>query len=356
MTASRGLMSVGEIVLLLALVVSPASGLEPLASAEDRYVYRQVHMGMQVRIVLYAATEDEARQAAGAAFTEIARLDAVFSDYRNDSELSRLVDRAGRAPVPVSRELYEVLGRGQRLARQTGGAFDITAGALTRLWRAAIRDQRVPGEAERRAAIAVSGADKLRLDGAAQTAQVTGAGLRLDLGGIAKGYVIDGALGTLRAQGVTKALVQAGGDVVVGAAPPGEPGWRLAIPHAACEVVVADAAISTSGDTEQFVEVDGDRYSHTVDPRSGFGLTQRRMATVVATDGITADSLATAITILEDREVEALLDLYPGARALVHHRRSPGGTSEPKLYLKIYEEPVTPRVANAPDVFAACRR
>jgi thiamine biosynthesis lipoprotein len=312
---------------------------------------------MQVRIVLYAAEEYEARQAAGAAFAEIARLDAVFSDYRNDSELSRLVDRAGQAPVPVTQELYEVLGRGQHLARQTGGAFDITAGALTRLWRAAIRDGKVPDEAARRAAMAASGSDWLRLDGRSQTAQVTGAGVRLDLGGIAKGYVIDRALRTLGVHGVTRALVQAGGDIVVGAAPGGEVGWRLTIPYAACEVVVADAAISTSGDTEQFVEVEGKRYSHTVDPRSGFGLTQRRIATVVATDGIAADSLATAITILEDKEVEALLHLYPGARALVGHLRPLGGSSEPKLYnLQIYEEPATSHVPNAPGVFAACRR
>ena len=117
-------------------------------------MYRQVHMGMQVRIVLYAAAEDDARQAAAAAFAEIARLDAVFSDYRSDSELSRLVERAGQAPVPVSPDLSDVLGRRQQLAEQTGGAFDITAGALTRLWRAAIRDGKVPGAAERRAAMA----------------------------------------------------------------------------------------------------------------------------------------------------------------------------------------------------------
>ncbi len=319
-------------------------------------MYRQVHMGMQVRIVLYGATQDESRRAARAAFAEIARLDAVFSDYRADSELSRLVDRAGRAPVPVSRELYDVLDRGRRLAQQTGGAFDITAGALTRLWRAAIRDGTAPDEAERRAAIAASGADKLRLDGVAHTAQVTGAGLRLDLGGIAKGYVLDRALGTLTAHGVTRALVQAGGDIVVGAAPPGEPGWRLAIPHAACEVVVTDVAISTSGDSEQFVEIDGDRYSHTVDPRSGFGLTRRRMATVIATDGITADSLATAITIVEDREVEALLDLYPGARALVGYSRPLGDTSAAELNVQIYDEPATLHAANTTDVFAGCRR
>ena len=140
-------------------------------------------MGMQVRIVLYAGTRDEARQAARAAFEEIARLDWIFSDYRDDSELSRLVLRAGQAPVPVSQELYEVLDRGQRLARQTGGAFDITAGALTRLWRSAIRDERMLNEAELRSAMHASGNDKLRLDATAQTAQITGTGIRLDLGG-----------------------------------------------------------------------------------------------------------------------------------------------------------------------------
>ena len=168
--------------------------------------------------------------------------------------------------------------------------------------------------------------------------------------------MIDRALSTLQLHGVTRALIEAGGDVVVGAAPHGEPGWRLTVPHAACEIVVADAAVSTSGDTEQFVEINGDRYSHTVDPRSGFGLTRRRMATVVANDGITADSLATAITILEDREVEALLDLYPGARALVGSSRSLRGASEREHFLRIYEEPATRHGANDPGVFAACRR
>ena len=313
-------------------------------------------MGMQVRIVLYAGTRDEARQAARAAFEEIARLDWIFSDYRDDSELSRLVLRAGQAPVPVSQELYEVLDRGQRLARQTGGAFDITAGALTRLWRGAIRDERMPNEAELRSAMHASGNDKLRLDATAQTAQITGAGLRLDLGGIAKGYVIDQALTTLRAHDVTKALVEAGGDIVVGAAPPGEAGWHLTIPHAGCEVVLAEAAISTSGDTEQFVEIEGIRYSHTVDPRTGFGLTHRRIATVVVSDGFTADGLATALTLVEDVEMEALLDLYPRTRALVGYPRLPEGPLGPDYYLRVYDEASTQNGSNTPGLFAGCRR
>ena len=313
-------------------------------------------MGMQVRIVLYSDTRDKAREAARAAFAEIARLDRIFSDYRNDSELSSLVSRAGQVPVLVSLELYEVLDRGQRLARQTGGAFDITAGALTRLWRGAIRDERMPNEAELRSAMRASGTDKLRLDDTAQTAQITGTGLRHDLGGIAKGYVIDRALGTLRVHGITKALVEAGGDIVVGSAPPGDPGWHLTIPHAGCEVVLTDAAISTSGDTEQFVQIEGIRYSHTVDPRTGFGLTHRRIATVVVSDGFTADGLATALTLVEDVEVEALLDLYPRTRALVGYPRLPEGPLGPDYYLRVYDEASTQNGLNTPGLFAGCRR
>ena len=362
-TTNRNLMLVGKFIPLLALALSlvtgcqvePDSGTGPLVSSEDRYVYSQVHMGMQVRIVLYAGTQEKARQVAQEAFAEIAWLDGVLSDYRSDSELSRLVDRAGRAPVPVSRELYEVLDRGQQLARQTGGAFDITAGALTRLWRVAIRDERMPNEAELRAAIAVSGANKLRLDDATQTAQVTDTGLRLDLGGIAKGYVLDRALSTLSAHGVTRALVQAGGDVVVGAAPPGEAGWHITIPHAACEVVLADAAISTSGDTEQFVQIEGIRYSHTVDARTGFGLTHRRIATVVVSNGITADGLATALTLLEDAEMEALLDLYSETRALVGYPRTRAGPLGQEFHFWIYDKSSTQKGSNISSLFAGCR-
>ncbi len=321
---------------------------------EDRYVYRQVHMGMQVRIVLYSGTRDKARQAARAAFVEIARLDRIFSDYRNDSELSHFVSRAGEAPVSVSPELYEVLDRGQRLASQTGGAFDITAGTLTQLWRGAIRYERMPNEAELRSAMRTSGTGKLRLDDIAQTAQITSAGLRLDLGGIAKGYVIDQALRILRAHDVTKALVEAGGDIVVGAAPPGEVGWRLTIPHAGCEVVLTDAAISTSGDTEQFVQIEGIRYSHTVDPRTGFGLTNRQIATVVVSDGFTADGLATALTLLEDSEVEALLDFYPKTRALVGYPRLPEGPLGPEFYFRVYDEASAQEGSNTSGLFAEC--
>ena len=284
-------------------------------------------MGVEVRVVLYAESESEAVAAARVAFVEIARLDAVFSDYRRDSELSRLAANAGGNAQPVSDDLHELLQRSQRLAHQTGGAFDVSAGALTRLWRRAIRGGALPTEAELAAAMRVSGVGSLTLD-VAGTVQLPVAGTRLDLGGIAKGFALDRALAKLADAGVARALLQAGGDIVVGDPPPEEDGWTLAIAHADCVVRLSRAALSTSGDSEQFVVIEGRRYSHTVDPRTGFGLTSGRTAMVVAGDSVTADSLATALTVLEPAEYDALLAGYPGAGALVSHRSLDGGSIE----------------------------
>jgi len=279
-------------------------------------------MGMQVRIVLYAGDEAAALAAADTAFAEIARLDDVFSNYRPASEISRLSVRAGRHRV--SDELFSVLRRAMQLARQTNGAFDPAAGALTALWREAIERQRLPLPADIERASQRSGYEGLVLDDDARVVELSAAGVRLDLGGIAKGYVLDRALAVLRHAGADSALVEAGGDIVTGAAPPARRGWAIGIPHLLgaagaprCELHLVDAAISTSGDHAQFVEVDGRRYSHTVDPRSGLGLTHGRAATVVAADGLTADGLATALTVVDEEQMGPLLDLYPTARAIL---------------------------------------
>lgn len=294
--------------------------------AINRHTYRQIHMGMEVRLVLYAADDATARRAATAAFRRIAVLDSTLSSYRRSSALNRLNARAGGPPVPVSDPLFTVLQRAQRLARQSDGAFDVTVGPYVALWRRARATGRLPTDAALRQADARTGWQKLQLDASARTVRLRAGRMRLTLGGLAKGYILDAALATLAGEGIPRALVEAGGDVVVSGPPPGTDGWRVQLPGDAPDgtartVSLTHAAISTSGATEQFVEIGGTRYSHVIDPRTGLGLTHRLLVTIVADDGLTADGLATTVGILGAEAGRAFLAThYPDATA--HLRRA----------------------------------
>lgn len=278
-------------------------------------------MGVVARIVLYAPGEAAAREAAGAAFARIAALDSVMSDYRPASELMRLSGRSGGPSVRVSEELFDVLSRARTLSRVSDGAFDITMGPVVRLWRDARRTGTLPTEAARREAMSRVGWRHLHLDSATHTIHLDRPGMLLDLGGIAKGYAAQEAVRTLARHGIQRTLVEMGGDIVAGAPPPGEPGWRVRIDHpgtAPSSLLLAHAALSTSGDTEQFVEIDGVRYSHVVDPATGLGLRNRAAATVLAPDGATADALSTLLTVLDPARGRALLaEHFPGVTAWV---------------------------------------
>jgi FAD:protein FMN transferase len=292
----------------------------------ERFEYRERHMGSEARIVLYAARAGLAERAARAAFARIAELDSLLSDYREDSEVTRLAHGAGGPPLPVSPDLLAVLRAARSLAVETGGAFDVTVGPLAVLWRDAARAGRLPDTADLGAARALVDWRKLEIDTAAGTVRLAGPGMRLDLGGIGKGYAADQALGVLGHHGADRALVAIGGEIVAGRRPPEGPGWRIAVEHAEPghdTVLIESAAISSSGDAERFVEVGGVRYSHVVDPRTGLGLTHRAAATVVAPNGITADALATAVTLLDGARRTAFIAAHPEARFYVLGGPSP---------------------------------
>jgi thiamine biosynthesis lipoprotein len=327
-------------VLLAVMVSSAGRAGGPLT----RYEYAQLHMGVRTRLVVYAPEEATAARACTAAFQRVAELEDVMSDYRPTSELMRLCAQAGGPPVPVSEDLFLVLQRAQDLARRSGGAFDVTVGPYVALWRKARQTGQFPSEEERRRARRLVGWRKMRLDPPARTVRLRVPDMRLDLGGTAKGYAGDRALAVLKEQGVTRALFEAGGDIVVSGPPPGRRGWGVELFDARPEgdgetgrwgdretrrrgdgeigrwmrtLTLAHAAVSTSGDTEQFVEFHGKRYSHIVDPRTGLGLTHRLAVTVVARDGITADSLATAVSVLGPEKGPALVRSFPGASVYV---------------------------------------
>lgn len=279
-------------------------------------------MGTEARAVLFAASEEAAREAAARAFARITALDMVMSDYREDSELMRLCRRAGSGPVRVSDDLFRVLDASERLARDSRGAFDVTAGPLTHLWRRARRRGEQPDEADIRAALAMTGRTKVILNTRDHTAELTTRNMQIDLGGIGKGFAAEEAAAVLKGLGYRNALVALGGDIVAAGAPPSSPGWSIDVAdlrprEPGLRVVLRDAAVSTSGDAEQWVEIDGVRYSHIVDPRTGAALTGRRSVTVIAPTGTLSDGLATAVAVLGPAQGMALVARTPGAAASI---------------------------------------
>lgn len=242
-------------------------------------------MGTSARVIVYSRTTDEAERASRAAYAEITAVDAAMSDWSDTSELSRL-NRSGE--LAVSPPLFEVIDAALRFAQRTDGAFDPTVGSVTALWRRG----EVPSTAEIEEARRLVDWRRVSLDPATRRAALQ-PGTRLDLGGIAKGHAAERAL---RAIGDLPAMVELGGDLALGAPPPGAPGWRIALVDGRT-LVLADCFASTSGDSERHVDTHDTRYSHIVDPRTGLGLVASPVVLVLARDGMTADALSTAASV-----------------------------------------------------------
>lgn len=315
--------------LALSLLILPAGLLAVNAVGPaklQRFEFTEPHMGTTFRIVLYAADETAAKKAAKAAFARVAELNAIMSDYQPTSELMKLCEKARGEPVKVSADLFEVLKKADEFSKLTDGALDVSIGPVVRLWRRARRTRTLPKAEEIKKALDLVDYRKIKLDPKGRTVQLLLMGMLLDLGSIGKGYAADAALAVLRQHGITQALVAAGGDIAVGDAPPDTRGWKVGIaplknPDAPPThyLLLKNAGVSTSGDSEQFVELGGKRYSHIVDPKTGIGLVGRRSVTVVAPNATTSDGLDTGLCVLgverglkivEDRKDIAALFMF----------------------------------------------
>jgi thiamine biosynthesis lipoprotein len=216
------------------------------------------------------------------------------------------------------------LKESQRVAQETDGAFDITVGPFVRAWRAARKTKTLPTAqeiAEMRKAI---GWQKFRLDARNQSVTLLAPHMQLDLGGIAKGYAADQALAVMRRMGITRALVAASGDIAIGDAPPGHEGWKVGIEQLggapdelARSIFLHNAGISTSGGTEQFVEINGVHYSHIIDPKTGLGMTNRIQTTIIGPNATITDGLDTPTAIMGVKRAMALIDSQPKLAAFI---------------------------------------
>jgi len=298
--------------------------------ALQHFQFEQAQMGLPFRIVLYAESQAHADTAARAAFARVAELNQIFSDYEDDSELTKLSRTSGSGQaVKVSDELWRLLTVAQAMSRRSDGAFDITVGPLVQVWRRARRQRELPTPEAIAEAKARVGWQHVALDPHARTAKLLVQGMRLDLGSIAKGRALDEALRVLREHGITRALVTGSGDMAIGDPPPSRAGWRIELapldaPGAPPTrfLSLRNCGFATSGDLFQHVELGGKRYSHIVDPRTGWAMTDHSLVVVIAPDCVTANSLSTTICVAGPERGLALVKATPSASARI--MRKPG--------------------------------
>jgi thiamine biosynthesis lipoprotein len=306
---------------LLGASATAASSAEPELS---RFEFTQIEMAVPIKIVLYAAESATASKAAEAAFDRFHQLNSVLSDYDPESELRRLCRTSSEGkPVPVSDDLWRVLVRAQELAERSGGAFDVTIGPVVKLWRSARHTKELPAPESLAAARSLVGYRLVRLEPQGRSVELLKPNMRLDLGGIAKGYAVDEAMAVLRRHGVARMMVEAGGNIGLGDPPPERPGWRIGIAPPDAQkpprrfLWLSRVAISTSGDMWQFTIIQGKRYSHLIDPRTGMALTDHCSVTVVGPDGLSTDGLSSAVAILGPEKGLTLLEAAPQTAALI---------------------------------------
>ncbi len=304
-----------KVFICLALAACAASG----ERSEELRLFKleDPAMGTLFRASIYARDADEAATAWDAAMDRVAEIEAVASDYDAESELRELCERPVGEWTRVSADLFALLIRSRELTEMTDGAFDPSVGPYVRLWRRAMRAVELPKEERLSEAASAVGMEHLELSSG--RARLLVEGMRLDLGAIAKGYALDEALKVLARHGHDHALLDGGGDVVAGAPPPNTSGWVVAVSPLGADgpawaLELKDQAVATSGDASQFVVIEGERYSHIVDPRSGRALRGSRAAAVIAQDGATADALASAVCVMGEDGI-SLLSLLPGAEA-----------------------------------------
>lgn len=264
-------------------------------------------MGSPFTIILYSDDSVKAGNLAKQCFSLVDSFNLIFSDYIDSSEVRKLSAFAGRgtSPVHVSPALFDILMLSKNAYHKSGGAFDITMGPVVKLWREARKTKQFPTPGMVQSAMKLTGFENVRIDSVSKLVRLTKRGMQLDLGGIAKGYIAQKIVNFLLAQQVNCALVNAGGDIVMSGAPPGSGGWTIGtnVPEKSDELLsqlllLQNKAVATSGDVYKFIENGGERYSHIIDPGSGYGVTFQRNVTVIANDGATADWLATACSIL----------------------------------------------------------
>jgi thiamine biosynthesis lipoprotein len=294
-------------------------------AAQHKLVFEHFKMGSPFIVTI--CTEDSAKAAivADSVFKLVDSLNNILSDYIDNSEINRLSASSGKGIyLPVSKPLFDIILQAQAASHLSNGAYDITIGPVVKLWRNARKIKEFPNKDSLKAALEKSGFRYVHADTLHQTVYLEKSGMQLDVGGLGKGFVAQAALDLIRQHGFNCAMVNAGGKIVTADAPAGSKGWLIGINQPGekenilpAMLALKNMAVATSGDIYQFVELNGEKYSHIVDPATGIGLTHQRNVTAIAEDGTTADWLSTACSVLSVKQSMRLIKKINGAALLI---------------------------------------
>jgi len=283
------------------------------ATAQIKLADTRPAMGTPWHITLYTTDTLTAHRAIDSAFARIEVIEQRTSDYRPRSEINRIVRMPARRYHPISADLYEVLSTALQLSGYSRGTFDPTIGPLTKIWRRAVRQQRFPSQTD---------IDRARSRVQWQSVRLSRSGaiwlgrdsMQFDLGGIAKGYALDATAEVLRHYGITRFMIDGGGDLLLGEPPPGRRDWKVVTP--AGTIDTARVAIASSGAAYRYLLHEHQSYSHVVDPRTGLGSTRAQSVTVIHARATLADGIASTLTLLPQDRWQDILRHYPGTLAL----------------------------------------
>lgn len=295
-------------------------------SQSKKYTFSQPKMGSPLTITLYADDSVSANQIATEAYKIADSLNLIYSDYVENSELNLLSKKSGTNEfIKVSPALWDILSLSVKASKQSKGAYDITVGSIVKLWRKARKSNVFPEKNILKTMKKSVGYQYVVLDTVTHAVKLLQVGTQLDLGGIAKGYVAQAIVKFCKNKGIQRVLVDAGGDLAM-VTQSNQP-WKIGVTIPNSEelipryLVLQNQAVATSGNMYQFVEMNGKRYSHIVNPRTGLGLTHQRNVTVIAPDGAKADWLATACSVLSVKKALRLIESMPNCALFMAEMR-----------------------------------
>jgi len=270
-------------------------------------------MGSAFNLIIVSADSNKANHLAQKSYELVDSLNHIFSNYDSSSELSKINASAGLLPYKMSTAMLDLVQKSQYAYIQSKGAYDISIGPLSSLWRNARKAKLFPEASTVLATKKLVGLNQVKINKRLGTIFLPNANMQLDFGGIAKGYIAQWVINFLKANGIQQALVDAGGDIVMSGAPLNQQGWLIGVnlPETTDQLLnkklqLSNCSVATSGDVFQFIEYKGVKYSHIINPLTGYGVTNLRNVTIVAKTGATADWLATACSILPIQEAKQL--------------------------------------------------